>query len=54
MITYISLLRGINVSGQKIIPMNLLEQAYTELNLLNPKTYIQTGNVNFNAQKSTR
>ncbi len=51
MVTYISLLRGINVSGQKLIDMDTLKKAYTELHLLNAQTYIQSGNVVFQCQK---
>lgn len=45
--TYISLLRGINVSGQKKIKMSDLLNLYNELGFINVKTYIQTGNVLF-------
>ena len=45
--TYISMLRGINVSGQKMIKMDALRQMYELLNFSNVKTYIQSGNVVF-------
>lgn len=45
--TYIALLRGINVSGQKIIKMELLRKALTELDFENVSTYIQSGNILF-------
>lgn len=45
--TYIALLRGINVSGQKKIPMADLRNLLTEEGFLNVKTYIQSGNVVF-------
>lgn len=45
--TYISLLRGINVSGQKLIKMDALKQMFSELNFKNIQTYIQSGNVIF-------
>ena len=45
--TYISLLRGINVSGQKIIKMTELTALYESLKFQNVKTYIQSGNVIF-------
>jgi len=45
--TYISLLRGINVSGQKLIKMDALKSMYEELGLLNVRTYIQSGNILF-------
>jgi uncharacterized protein (DUF1697 family) len=45
--TYISLLRGINVSGQKKVKMAELKSLYESLNFKNVSTYIQTGNVVF-------
>jgi len=47
MAVFISLLRGINVSGQKIIKMTLLKSMYEELGYTNVKTYLQSGNVIF-------
>lgn len=44
---YISLLRGINVSGQKKILMKDLKALYGALGLKNIITYIQSGNVIF-------
>lgn len=45
--TYISILRGINVSGQKLIKMDALKKMYQILGLENIQTYIQSGNVIF-------
>ncbi len=45
--TFISLLRGINVSGQKKIRMAELQSLYESLNLVKVKTYVQSGNVVF-------
>jgi Uncharacterized protein conserved in bacteria len=45
--TYISILRGINVSGQKIIAMAALREMYEYLGFRNVQTYIQSGNVIF-------
>lgn len=45
--TYISLLRGINVSGQKKIKMAELKEVYESIHFENVKTYIQSGNVVF-------
>jgi uncharacterized protein (DUF1697 family) len=45
--TFISILRGINVSGQKKIRMADLTALYQEQNLRNVITYIQSGNVIF-------
>lgn len=50
--TYISLLRGINVSGQKKILMADLKSTYEDLGFSNVKTYIQSGNVVFNYKKT--
>ncbi len=52
MTTYISILRGINVSGHKMIKMDALRQMYAELNFKNIQTYIQSGNVIFQGKKS--
>ncbi|MCL5992285.1 MAG: DUF1697 domain-containing protein [Bacteroidetes bacterium] len=49
--TYISILRGINVSGQKKIQMADLKALYEELKLKEVITYIQSGNVIFKAEK---
>jgi uncharacterized protein (DUF1697 family) len=45
--TYISLLRGINVSGQKKILMKDLAALYATLGFTNINTYLQSGNVVF-------
>ncbi len=50
--TYISLLRGINVSGHKKIQMSALKALYEELNFKDVITYIQSGNVIFRANKN--
>jgi uncharacterized protein (DUF1697 family) len=45
--TYISLLRGINVSGKNSIKMDPLKKMVEALGLKNVTTYIQSGNVIF-------
>jgi uncharacterized protein (DUF1697 family) len=45
--TYISLLRGINVSGKNRIAMPALQAMYIELGYSNVRTYVQSGNVVF-------
>ena len=45
--TYIAILRGINVSGQKLIKMDKLREALASLGFSNLATYIQSGNVVF-------
>lgn len=47
--TYISILRGINVGGHKLIKMQALTKLYEDLGFKNVKTYIQSGNVVFQA-----
>ena len=45
MTTFISLFRGINVGGQRIIPMKDLKELYEALDFKDVVTYIQSGNV---------
>ena len=45
--TYVAILRGINVSGHKIIKMERLRAAFEEMAFTNVKTYVQSGNVIF-------
>ncbi|WP_372011223.1 DUF1697 domain-containing protein [Paenibacillus chitinolyticus] len=47
MTTYLALLRGINVSGQKLIKMAELKNMFEAMGFLAVKTYIQSGNVLF-------
>jgi uncharacterized protein (DUF1697 family) len=47
--TYIALLRGINVGAHKRIMMEALQQTMRELGFENVKTYIQSGNIVFDA-----
>lgn len=44
---YIALLRGINVSGQKLIKMVELKQMFEQMGFDRVQTYIQSGNVLF-------
>ncbi|MBK8944310.1 MAG: DUF1697 domain-containing protein [Ignavibacteriae bacterium] len=50
--TYIALLRGINVSGQKKIKMADLKIILEELKYEKVQTYIQSGNVIFNSKSN--
>ncbi|MEQ9442036.1 MAG: DUF1697 domain-containing protein [Cyclobacteriaceae bacterium] len=52
MTTYISLLRGINVSGQKKVPMADLRDVYASLGFDPVQTYIQSGNVLFQSEET--
>ncbi|WP_103865386.1 DUF1697 domain-containing protein [Aquimarina sp. I32.4] len=47
MTTYIALLRGVNVSGQKTIKMADLRVKLEKLGFTSVKTYIQSGNIIF-------
>jgi len=51
--TFISILRGINVSGQKKILMADLKALYQSLNFEDVSTYIQSGNVVFKAPENS-
>jgi uncharacterized protein (DUF1697 family) len=46
---WIAFIRGINVGGNKIIPMKLLAEKCTALGLRNVRTYIASGNILFEA-----
>lgn len=48
---FIAMLRGINVSGQKLIKMKLLQEMLEELHFENVKTYLQSGNVVFSTKE---
>ena len=48
--TFIALLRGINVSGQKKIKMAELRETLTQTGLENVQTYIQSGNIIFDSE----
>ena len=47
MAVLISMLRGVNVTGNNMIPMEALRQLYESLSLRGAQTYIQSGNVVF-------
>ena len=51
---YLALLRGINVGGNNIIKMEDLKVAFKEMCFTDIKTYIQSGNVIFNTEKSDK
>ncbi|MDQ4141433.1 MAG: DUF1697 domain-containing protein [Bacteroidota bacterium] len=48
--TYFALLRGINVSGQKMMKMSDLLDLFKGLHFKNARTYVQSGNVVFQAE----
>ena len=47
MTIYISILRGINVSGHNLIKMDALRKLYEDLGFQSVTTYVQSGNVVF-------
>ncbi|MCH7401814.1 DUF1697 domain-containing protein [Belliella kenyensis] len=49
--TYISILRGINVSGKNLIKMDSLKKLFLRINFENIQTYLQSGNVIFNTNQ---
>jgi uncharacterized protein (DUF1697 family) len=51
-ITYITLLRGINVSGHKTILMDDLKALFDQMDFEEVKTYIQSGNIVFKTRES--
>jgi uncharacterized protein (DUF1697 family) len=51
--TSISLLRGINVSGSKIIKMDALRKAFEDCGFKKVQTYIQSGNIIFQHNETT-
>lgn len=52
--TYIALLRGINVGGQKKIKMVELRSTLEKLELKEVRTYIQSGNIVFASDKTNK
>ena len=51
--TWIALFRGINVGGNNVLPMAELRDDLETLKLKNVRTYIQSGNVVFDASAKT-
>ncbi len=52
--THIALLRGINVSGHKIIKMVNLKTSFEGLGFKDAVTYIQSGNIVFKSGKNNK
>ena len=50
--TFVSMLRGINVSGKKVVRMEELRETYGGLGLEGVRTYVQSGNVVFECVKT--
>jgi uncharacterized protein (DUF1697 family) len=50
---YIAMLRGINVSGQKIVKMEKVRASFETLGLSSVRTYLQSGNVIFETSNAS-
>lgn len=50
--TYVALLRGINVVGRNVLPMQELKRVFERSDCLDVRTYIQSGNVVFRCAKT--
>jgi len=50
---YVAMLRGINVGGQKIVKMESLRKSFESLGFNRVRTYVQSGNVVFEASKGS-
>ena len=53
MIEYVAFLRGINVGGKKVIKMEDLTGVFVALGFKNVRTFIQSGNVIFDAAEAS-
>ena len=49
--SYVAMLRGINVSGSKPVKMDALRASFEALGFRNVRTYVQSGNVVFEARE---
>ena len=49
--SYVAMLRGINVSGSKPVKMEALRTSFEALGFKNVRTYVQSGNVVFEAKE---
>jgi uncharacterized protein (DUF1697 family) len=54
MVRYVALLRGINVGGKNAVPMPALKGSFEDAGFANVTTYIQSGNVVFDAPSSSQ
>ncbi len=52
--TYIALLRGINVGGNKKVEMSKLKKVFEDLGFVNVTTYINSGNVIFDSSNTNQ
>ena len=54
MTTFICLLRGVNVGGNKMLKMEALKKLFGSLRLKDASTYLQSGNVVFRSDETDR
>jgi len=52
-LTFVALLRGINVGGNTLVPMRALKEVFETLGFDDVKTYINSGNVIFSTGKGS-
>lgn len=52
--TYVALLRGINVGGTNTVSMKELRDVFVEAGMTAAKTYINSGNVVFSTRRRAR
>jgi uncharacterized protein (DUF1697 family) len=50
---YVALIRGINVGGKTMVKMDELKALFTELGFENVTSYINSGNIGFDSQRSS-
>jgi uncharacterized protein (DUF1697 family) len=53
LVTYIALLRGINVAGKNPVKMGVLKEIFEGVGFQNVRTYVQSGNVVFRAAEAS-
>lgn len=53
MTVYVAMLRGVNVGGQKILKMENLRASFETLGFQHVRSYVQSGNVVFEASKTS-
>lgn len=51
MAVYVSMLRGVNVGGHKLLKMSALCELFQSLELQTPRSYVQSGNVLFQSRE---
>ena len=54
MARYVALLRGINVGGKNAVPMPALKASFEDAGFREVRTYIQSGNVVFDAPSASQ